>query len=392
MDTPKPEIRMRFIYCRFQTNAALGVTRNFRYGLLILLVALPGAGCQQSPESPTAEIPTFRVDPDWPQVPAQWKLGEVSSIAIDAEGNAWLLHRPYTLSPDEADMTAPPVVGFDSEGRFLNAWGGDSDGYDWPQREHGLHIDHRGFVWLGGNNCPARNIPGLEPEYDDQLLKFTLDGEFVMQIGSSNSSSGNADTENLHEPADAVLHPPTNELFVADGYGNHRVAVFDADTGEFKRMWGAFGNPPVDDDNCPNITLDSVPDGPGPEQFSVVHAIRVSNDGTVYVADRENRRLQVFTLEGEYLDQIIRHDVPFARNVALSPDPQQQFLYVGGGAGIMVFDRGTLELLTTLEGDAVVGTGHHIQTDAEGNLYIAATGAGFQRLLFTGFSSAGGVN
>ena len=377
---------------RFQTNAALGVTRNFRYGLLILLVALPGAGCQQSPESPTGEIPTFRVDPDWPQVPAQWKLGEVSSIAIDAEGNAWLLHRPYTLSPDEADMTAPPVVGFDSEGRFLNAWGGDSDGYDWPQREHGLHIDHRGFVWLGGNNCPARNIPGLEPEYDDQLLKFTLDGEFVMQIGSSNSSSGNADTENLHEPADAVLHPPTNELFVADGYGNHRVAVFDADSGEFKRMWGAFGNPPVDDDNCPNITLDSVPDGPGPEQFSVVHAIRVSNDGTVYVADRENRRLQVFTLEGEYLDQIIRHDVPFARNVALSPDPQQRFLYVGGGSGIMVFDRGTLELLTTLEGDGVVGTGHHIQTDAEGNLYIAATGAGFQRLLFTGFYSVGGEN
>ena len=392
MDTPKPEIRMRFLYCRFQTNAALGVTRNFRYGLLILLVALPGAGCQQSPESPTGEIPTFRVDPDWPQVPAQWKLGEVSSIAIDAEGNAWLLHRPYTLSPDEADMTAPPVVGFDSEGRFLNAWGGDSDGYDWPQREHGLHIDHRGFVWLGGNNCPARNIPGLEPEYDDQLLKFTLDGEFVMQIGSSNSSSGNADTENLHEPADAVLHPPTNELFVADGYGNHRVAVFDADSGEFKRMWGAFGNPPVDDDNCPNITLDSVPDGPGPEQFSVVHAIRVSNDGTVYVADRENRRLQVFTLEGEYLDQIIRHDVPFARNVALSPDPQQRFLYVGGGSGIMVFDRGTLELLTTLEGDGVVGTGHHIQTDAEGNLYIAATGAGFQRLLFTGFYSVGGEN
>ena len=112
------------------------------------------------------------------------------------------------------------------------------------------------------------------------------------------------------------------------------MAVFDADSGEFKRMWGAFGNAPVDDDNCPNITLDSVPDGPGPEQFSVVHAIRVSNDGLVYVADRENRRLQVFTLEGEYLDQIIRHDVPFARNVALSPDPQQQFLYVGGGSGI----------------------------------------------------------
>ena len=355
---------------------------------LMLLVTLPGVGYAQSPEPSNGAVPTFRVDPDWPEVPAQWKLGEVSSIAIDAAGNAWLLHRAYTLPPDEAHMAAPAVVGFNGEGGFLDAWGGAGDGYDWPQREHGLHIDHQGFVWLGGNNCPARNIPGLEPVYDDQLLKFTLDGEFVMQIGSSSGSSGNADTENLHEPADAVVHPPTNELFVADGYGNHRVAVFDPDTGAFKRMWGAFGSTPEDDDNCPNITLDSVPDGPGPEQFSVVHAIRVSNDGIVYVADRENRRVQVFTLEGEYLDQIIRGDVPFARNVALSPDPDQQFLYVGGGSGIMVFDRRTLELLTTIEGDGVIGSGHHIQTDSRGNLYIAATGAGYQRLLFTGLVPA----
>ncbi len=354
----------------------------------IALAALASAGCQQSPEAPIGAVPSFRVDPDWPEVPTQWRLGDVSSIAIDADGNAWLLHRPRVLPPEEAHLAAPAVLGFDSEGQFLDAWGGDGDGYDWPQREHGLHIDHEGFAWLGGNNCPARNLPGLEPVADDQLLKFTLDGEFVIQIGTSNASGGNADTENLHEPADAVLHPPTNELFVADGYGNHRVVVFDADTGAFKRMWGAFGNTPEDEDNCPNISLDSVPDGPGPPQFSVVHAIRVSNDGVVYVADRENRRVQVFTLEGEYVDQIVRGDVPFARNLALSPDPEQRFLYVGGGSGIMVFDRPTLDLLTTVEGDGVIGPGHQIQTDSQGNLYIAATGAGFQRLLFTGLSPA----
>jgi DNA-binding beta-propeller fold protein YncE len=221
---------------------------------------------------------------------------------------------------------------------------------------------------------------------DDQLLKFTLDGEFIMQLGRSNASGGNSDSDNLHEPADAFVHPDTNELFVADGYGNHRVAVFDADTGVFKRMWGAFGNVPEDDDHCPNISLDSVPDGPGPPQLSVVHAIRVSNDGMVYVADRENRRVQVFTLDGEFIDQIIRGDAPFARNLALSPDPEQRFLYVGGGAGIMVFDRRTLEVLTTIDGDGVIGPGHQIQTDSLGNLYIAATGAGFQRLIFTGLS------
>jgi hypothetical protein len=373
---------------------------NFRDSYRVVLIAtitLTGVGCGQSSEmdvtaqieaSSAASVPTFRVDPDWPQVPTQWRLGDVSSIAIDAQDNAWLLHRPRTLPPDQAAMAAPAVLGFDREGNFLDAWGGAGDGYEWPQREHGLHIDYRGFAWLGGNNCPARNLPGLEPVADDQLLKFTLDGEFVMQLGRSNASGGNSDSENLHEPADAFVHPATNELFVADGYGNHRVAVFDADTGVFKRMWGAFGNVPQDDDHCPNLSLDSVPDGPGPPQLSVVHAIRVSNDGMVYVADRENRRVQVFTLDGEFIDQIIRGDVPFARNLALSPDPEQRFLYVGGGAGIMVFDRRTLEALTTIDGDGVIGPGHQIQTDSQGNLYIAATGAGFQRLIFAGLSPA----
>ena len=364
--------------------------------VVMTLVVFAGVGCQQSSEmeapaqtieTPATGVPTFRVDPDWPDVPDEWKLGDVSSVAVDAEDNVWLLHRPRTLSTDEATMAAPAVIGFDPEGNFIRAWGGAGDGYEWPQREHGLHIDHQGFVWVGGNNCPARNLPGLEPVADDQVLKFTLDGEFVMQIGRSNMSGGNADTENLHEPADARVHPPTNELFVADGYGNHRVAVFDADTGVFKRMWGAFSNLPVDLDQCPNVTPESVPDGPGPDQFSIVHAIRVSNDGTVYVADRENRRVQVFTLAGEYVDQIVSVGAPFARNLALSHDSEQRFLYVGGGSGIMVFDRQTLELVTTIEGDDMVGAGHQIETDSQGNLYIAATASGYQKLVFTGLST-----
>jgi hypothetical protein len=369
--------------------------KQFLNACLLVSVGLVGIACQRAPEAQadgqmaaaTRSVPTFRVDPDWPRLPVQWRVGDVSSIAIDGEDNAWILHRGHTLSSDEAAMAAPPVVGFDSAGDFLAAWGGPGEGYEWPQREHGLHIDYRGFAWLGGNNCPARDIAGLEPVADDQLLKFTLQGEFVMQIGRSNMSRGNADTENLHEPADAAVYPPTDELFVADGYGNHRVIVFDADTGAFKRMWGAFGSVPRDDDNCPNVTVD-VPEGRGLPQFSVVHALRVSNDGIVYVADREHRRLQVFTLDGEFIDQIVRPDIPFARNVALSPDAEQQFLYIGGGDGIMVFDRQSLEWLTTREGNGVIGAGHHIQTDSQGNLYIAATGAGHQRLIFTGLSPA----
>ncbi len=350
------------------------------------------AACQPSADTDSASgprlIPTFTADENWPSVPEQWLLGDVSSIAIDASDNAWLLHRPKVRQGEMFRRTAPPVIGFDADGNYLNAWGGPGEGYDWPQREHGLHIDNEGYFWLGGNYCPARNLLRHEPVYDDALLKFTSEGELDMQKGHASGSTGNADTDNVHEPADAFVHPPTNEIFVADGYGNHRVAVFDATTGEFKRLWGAFGNEPVDKDDCPNIALNEVPPGPGPDQLSVVHALRVSNDGNVYVADRENRRVQIFTLEGEFIDQIIWHDERFARNVALSHDPEQQFLYVGGGNGIFVYDRSTLELLTRIEGDDIVGSGHHIATDSQGNLYIAATGAGYQRLLFTGLVEA----
>ncbi len=312
-------------------------------------------------------LPIFEVDRAWPKVPAQWKLGDASSIAIDAQDHLWVLHRPRTLKPEQAAMAAPPVIVFDGAGNYIKAWGGAGDGYEWPQREHGIYIDYKGFVWLGGNNCPTNGLPGLQPVADDQLLKFTQDGKFVMQIGRSNQSKGNADTGNLHRPADEWVYPSTNELFVADGYGNHRVAVFDADSGKFKRMWGAFGNKPSDDDNCAVVTPPSFSD-PGPQQFSIVHAIRVANDGTVYVADREYRR------------------VPFARDLALSPDTNQQFLYVGGGNGIFIVDRKTLEIVGNIAPAGIIGPGHEIATDSKGNLYIAQTTSGLQKLTFKGMA------
>ena len=330
-------------------------------------------------------LPIFEVDRAWPKVPAQWKLGDASSIAIDAQDHLWVLHRPRTLKPEQAAMAAPPVIVFDGAGNYIKAWGGAGDDYEWPQREHGIYIDYKGFVWLGGNNCPTNGLPGLQPVADDQLLKFTQDGKFVMQIGRSNQSKGNADTGNLHRPADEWVYPSTNELFVADGYGNHRVAVFDADSGKFKRMWGAFGNKPSDDDNCAVVTPPSFSD-PGPQQFSIVHAIRVANDGTVYVADREYRRVQMFTKDGKFLKQLVRSSVPFARDLALSPDTNQQFLYVGGGNGIFIVDRKTLEIVGNIAPAGIIGPGHEIATDSKGNLYIAQTTSGLQKLTFKGMA------
>jgi hypothetical protein len=191
----------------------------------------------QAAETSSRSLPIFEVDRTWPKVPPQWKLGDPSSIAIDAKDSVWVLHRPRTLKPEQTAMAAPPVIVFDTVGNYIKAWGGAGKGYEWPERKHGIHIDYKGFVWLSGNSCPTNGLPGLKPVADDQLLKFTQDGRFVMQIGHSNQSKGNADTTNVHRAADAWVYQPTNELFVADGYGNHRVIVFDADTGKFKRMW-----------------------------------------------------------------------------------------------------------------------------------------------------------
>jgi hypothetical protein len=342
----------------------------------------------QTPAAKSSSIPTFQVDPTWPKVPAKWKLGDVSSIAIDSQNRAWVLHRPRTLPANQAAMAAPPVLVFDEEGNFVKAWGGAAAGYEWPEREHGIHIDYKGFVWIGGNNCPDRKLPGLKAVADDQILKFTQEGKFLMQIGHSSKSTGNADTMNLQQPADSYVYKKTNELFVADGYGNHRVIVFDADTGAFKRMWGAFGNKPADKFACPPPSLNSVPDGPGPQQFSIVHSIRVSDDGFVYVADRENRRVQLFTLDGKYLKQIVRGSAPFARDLSLSPDAQQRFLYVGGGPEIVVIDRKAFEIVGSIKGPGMLGGGHLMTTDSKGNIYVAATRNGLQRLVYKGMSAA----
>jgi DNA-binding beta-propeller fold protein YncE len=337
----------------------------------------------QAPAARAGGVPVFEVDPTWPKVPEKWRVGDASSIGIDAQDNVWILHRPRTLKPDQAAMAAPAILVFDTAGNFIKAWGGEGSGHEWPQREHGIHIDYKGYVWLGGNNCPTNNLP-LKPVADDQMLKFTQDGKFVMQIGRSNQSKGNADTNNLHRPADAWVHPKTNEVFVADGYGNRRVAVFDADTGKFKRMWGAFANKPTDDDSCAVRSRKEFPDGPGPDQFNIVHALRVSNDGMVYVADRENRRVQSFTLDGKFVKQVYRYNAPFARNLALSSDPEQRFLYVGGGVDIVVLDRKTLEIVDVIGGPGFLGGGHQIATDSKGNIYVAATTRGMQKLVFKG--------
>jgi len=334
----------------------------------------------------TVQAPRFEVDPLWPKpLPNHWILGSAIGVTVDADDHVWIIHRssatlannekPLELKTGDCCIGAPPVLEFDQAGNLLRHWGGPGQGYEWPESNHGITVDHKGNVWIGGNGGP-----------DSHLLKFTKDGKFLMQIGKPGQSKGSNAPDQLGRPAHMELDAGANELYVADGYGNRRVIVFDADTGAFKRMWGAFGNAPVDLYNCPPPSINSVPPGDGPPQFSIVHAIRVSEDGLVYLADRENRRVQVFTIDGKFVKQLVKGDIPFARDLALSPDPGQQFLYVGGGAELVVVDRKTLEIVESIKGAGVLGGGHQMATDSKGNIYTAQTNHGLQKLAFKGMS------
>jgi hypothetical protein len=338
-------------------------------------------------------MPVFQVDPSWPKLPNDWVLGIVSSVAVDRHDNVWILHRPRTVADTLKAHAAPPVLEFAPDGKFVNAWGGDGQGYEWPVTEHGITVDGKDVVWIGGSGIT-----------DDMLLKFTTQGKFLKQFGARGKSTGNADQKNLNRSADVFIYQKTNEAFVADGYGDRRVIVFDADTGAFKRMWGAFGNPP--DANPPSSSPAVAPpardtDGPGAPQFgNPVHAVKISTDGLLYVADRSNRRVQVFTPDGKYLTQVFINRSIAASNgtaagLAFSPDPQQQFLYVAdlGNSRIAVLDRKTLQVLYQFGSHGAAPgdfqTPHHLAVDSKGNLYTAEVNPGnrAQKFLFKGLSS-----
>ena len=324
--------------------------------------------------------PTFTVDPAWPSIPNNWVLGEVTSIATDSRDHIWVLHVPGSIPESQRANAAPPVLEFDQAGKLLTSWGGPTGGEQWLGREHGIFVDADNYVWIGGRaGWPRPTTPGLS---DDVIMKFTTAGKLVMQIGHRGQSKGNLDTENVHQATDLFVDTKAKEVYAADGYGNKRVIVFDSETGRFKRLWGAFGNPPPST-FAPNPAVpqpQTTPDGP--PEFGLPHAIKVSRDGIVYVADRINNRIQMFTREGKFLKQVrVTNEgsavVPVPAGFAFSPDKKQQFLYVvdSGPMRVVVFDRKTMSQVGVV-GMRGAGPGefnivHHMAADSKGNLYTA---------------------
>jgi hypothetical protein len=335
-------------------------------------------------------------------------MGVVSAVDVDKDDNVWILHRPLDVPEDQKNRVAPPVLQFDSTGKFLQAWGGPNKDYVWPRREHALYVDDKDNVWIAGTWRPQGGPGTGRADEDDTVLKLTTTGKLVMQIGAPGASRGATDTRNTYGAADLFVYHKTNELIVADE-GNLRVMVFDADTGAFKRMWAAFGRPPVDPPRGggpapepvagapPKPVLDT--EGPGPPQWGNTHGARVSNDGLLYVADRANRRVQVFTLDGKYVNQMfINRAGPgevSASGLEFSADPEQRFLYVSdfGNEHLVVVERKSLEVQYQFgkEGTAPGDFRgiHYLAVDSRGNLYVTevAPGNRLQKFLFKGLAT-----
>jgi DNA-binding beta-propeller fold protein YncE len=344
---------------------------------------------------PPEEVPALEtgyvVDPFWPKpLPNNWLIGQVSGVAVDSKDNIWILHRPKSLTVDEAAaaqnppraeccIPAPPVLVFSSAGDLLNTWEGAGEGYDWPETEHGIFIDHEDNVWIGGNG-PS----------DHQVLKFNPAGKFLLQIGETGRTGGSNDTKLLGRPAEFYVDPDENEVYIADGYLNRRIIVFDARSGEYKRHWGAYGNKPDD-----TATGPYEPEAAPAQQFRTpVHAVMIDRDGIVYVCDRVNCRIQLFRKDGTFVKEMV-----IARNTLgpgscwdmdFSPDPAQQHIYVVDGTNqrIWIVDRLGLQIKDSFgRNGRQAGQFHWVHslaTDSKGNIYTGEVDTGKRVQKFLG--------
>jgi 6-phosphogluconolactonase (cycloisomerase 2 family) len=358
--------------------------------------------------------PRFEVDPFWPKpLPNHWVLGSTIGVWVDTDDHVWIIHRssatlnrnekPLETGDGECCAGAPPVLEFDAAGNLLRHWGGPGEGYEWPDSNHGIFIDYKGNVWIGGNG-PA----------DSELLKFTKDGKFLLQVGKKGArrdanaargagegqvagfSGGSNDTANFGRVAKIWVDAQANEAYVADGYLNKRVAVLDADTGKMKRWWGAYGNKP---DDTPMPAYD--PKAPPTQQFhNPVHCADMSVDRFIYVCDRVGDRLQIFTPEGKFVKEAFfetnTKNAGSVWDIAFSKDPQQRFIFMADGVNerVKIIDRQTLKELTSF-GDGGRQPGqfygvHSIAIDSKGNLYTTETyeGKRIQRFNYKGMAPA----
>jgi hypothetical protein len=365
-------------------------------GLLTAILALGYSQgiLEQHADAASQQAPMFEVDPLWPKpLPNHWLIGNAVGVGVDSRDHVFIIHRRNSFNlrteigaateppTSECCVPAPNILEFDPQGNLINSWGGQSDDYVWPDSNHGLTVDFKDNIWIGGNG-----------RGDSQILKFTRDGKFLAQYGTPGQEADSNSTTHFGRVAKISFDAKANEAYVADGYGNKRVAVLDADTGAVKRFWGAYGNTPSDADLGPYE-----PDAPLAQQFrNPVHCAEPSNDGLVYVCDRPNDRVQVFKTDGTFVME--KRIAPATLgdgstwDIAFSKDPQQTFIYLADGKNMKVYIilRETMDVLTSF-GDGGRQPGqffavHSIATDSKGNIYTTETyeGKRVQKFIYKG--------
>ena len=369
-------------------------------GLVIALIVALGAGqaTLQASAEQMVQAPRFEVDPMWPKpLPNHWIIGSAVGVAVDSRDHVFIIHRgDSTLNQrtesggdakpplGECCSAAPAIIEFDADGNYVNAFGAPGPGYDWPDSQHGVAVDDKDNVWIGGNG-----------RLDSHILKFSHDGKFLQQIGIAKQAVASRDSTHFGRVAKISFDAPANEAYVADGYGNKRVAVIDMTSGKVKRFWGAYGKAPLDTSMGPYS-----PDNPPAPQFrNPVHCAEPTADGLVYVCDRVNDRIQVFTKHGEFVKEKILF--PATRgdgsvwDIAFSKDKAQKYIYLADGRNerVYVVDRQSLEVLTMF-GDGGRQPGqffavHSIATDSKGNIYTTETyeGKRVQKFVAKGMAS-----
>jgi DNA-binding beta-propeller fold protein YncE len=356
-----------------------------------------------------ARPPAFKVDPLWPKpLPNHWVLGSVTGVAVDAQDHIRIIHRgadslgnnekgAILNPPTGCCVPAPQVLEFDQSGALVSHWGGPGEGYDWPQSTGGITVDHKGAVWIAAAGPPAPAAGGRgaaqatppRPQ-DAHVLKFSRTGRFLLQIGRAGKVEGSDSKTGLNQPAGARVDPATNEVYVADT-GNRRIVVFDADSGAYKRHWGAYGEKPDDTSLGPYD-----PNAPPAKQFRAVSCAAIAKDGLVYVCDRQNDRIQVFRKDGKFVKEAFVSKTTLGDgsvwDIAFSRDSQQRFLYVADGHDKKVFilRRDTLEIVSSFgDGGRMPGQFYgvgSIAVDSKGNVYTGETyeGKRVQKFVYRG--------
>jgi hypothetical protein len=383
------------------------------FAVLVAVLAIGQSKLQAAIAARMVDAPRFEVDPFWPKpLPNHWILGMAIGVGVDSRDHVFIVHRGNATlnqrteagadaNPPIADCcrAAPPVLEFDPEGNLVNSWGGPGPGHNWPISNHGISIDHKDNVWIGGNGQCSDSIAKagsctVVGSEDSFVLKFTHDGKFLMEIGEPNQRRNSLSQTSFGRVAKISFDAKANEAYFSDGYGNKRVAVVDMDNGKIKRYWGAYGNVPNDSNYGRYI-----PDAPLIPQFRTpVHCAEPTNDGLVYVCDRPNNRIQVFQKDGKFVKEVRVAPRTLGDgavwDIAFSRDPQQKYLYLADGKNerIYIMDRQSLEILTQF-GDGGRQPGqffgvHSIATDSKGNIYTTETyeGKRLQKFVYKGLA------